>query len=67
MTPTLQAVEEAVTGLSERELAQFRQWFADYDGELWDAQIEADAAAGKLDWLAREALADYEAGKATEI
>ena len=30
-------------------------------------EIEADAAAGKLDALAEEALAEYRAGKATEI
>ena len=30
-------------------------------------KTEADAAAGKLDKLADEALAEYRAGKATEI
>jgi succinate dehydrogenase flavin-adding protein (antitoxin of CptAB toxin-antitoxin module) len=67
MTSTLETAERAVTKLSAEELAQFRQWFAEYDGELWDAQIEADAAAGKLDALALEALEEYHAGKATEI
>jgi hypothetical protein len=33
----------------------------------WDAQIEADAAAGKFTKLAEEALAEYRAGKAQEI
>ncbi|MEP6755119.1 MAG: hypothetical protein ABJA67_06440 [Chthonomonadales bacterium] len=37
------------------------------DGDKWDAQIEADAAAGKLDTLVLEALTDYHAGKSTEI
>lgn len=64
---TLESVEKAVTQLSHNELAKFRQWFDEYDGELWDAQIESDARAGKLDWLAAEALADYRTGKATEI
>jgi hypothetical protein len=63
----LEAAEKAVIQLSAQELAQFRQWFAEYDGELWDAQIEADAEAGKLDALAKEALTEYKAGKATEI
>jgi hypothetical protein len=67
MTSTLETVELAVAQLSNEELAQFRRWFAEYDGELWDAQIEADAKAGKLDALADEALAEYRAGKATEI
>jgi hypothetical protein len=29
----------------------------------WDRQIEADAAAGKLDFLADEAPAEHRAGK----
>ena len=60
-------IETAVTELPAPELARFRQWFAEFDGDVWDAQIEADAAAGKLDALASEALAEYHAGKASEI
>jgi uncharacterized HAD superfamily protein len=67
MTSTLEAAERAVAQLSEQELTQFRQWFAKYDADLWDTQLEADAAAGKLDSLAQEALAEYHTGKATEI
>ena len=67
MTSTLETAERAVTQLSNEELVKFREWFAEYDGELWDAQIESDAAAGKLDALAREALTKYRAGKSTEI
>ena len=37
------------------------------DSGAWDAQIEKDTASGKLDALAKEALEEYSAGKATEI
>ena len=67
MITTLETAEKIVSQLSLDELARFRQWFAEYDGEMWDEQIEADAEAGKLDALAAEALAEYYAGKATEI
>jgi len=67
MTSTLETVERAIAQLSSEELAQFRKWFAEYDGDIWDAQIEADAKAGKLDALAQEALMEYQAGKVTEI
>ena len=60
-------IEIAITKLPAPELAQFRQWFTEFDNDAWDAQIEADAAAGKLDALAAEALEEYKAGKATEI
>lgn len=63
----VKVVEKQIVKLSPRELAEFRLWFAEYDSDAWDAQIEADAAAGKLDALAREAIAEYEAGKAQEI
>jgi hypothetical protein len=45
-------------------LAEFRRWFADFDAAAWDGQIEQDAAAGKLDRLASEALADFKSGPA---
>jgi len=56
---TAEFVENAVRQLSSEELVKFRQWYAEFDADLWDAQIEADAAAGKLYALAAEALADY--------
>ncbi len=64
---TVESIEREIETLSSTELAQLRRWFAGFDGQAWDAQIEADAAAGKLDALAAEALAEYEAGKAREI
>ena len=63
----VEAVEKQIEKLSPSELAEFRLWYAKYDADAWDAQIEADAAAGKLDALAKEAIAEYEAGKAREI
>ena len=64
---TLETAENVVAHLSPAELTRFRHWFAEFDGDVWDAQIEDDAAAGKLDALAAEALAEYQAGKAKEI
>ena len=64
---TIQAIELAVQQLPAAELAEFRNWFAEYDETQWDARIECDAAAGKLDVMAAEALAEYESGKAQEL
>ena len=55
----LEAAEGMVSQLAPRDLALFRKWFAEFDGAAWDEQIDADAAAGRLDNLAEEALADY--------
>jgi hypothetical protein len=61
--PELQA---AVSHLPTAELKVFTQWFEEYLADLWDEQIEADALAGRLDWLADEARADVKAGRSTD-
>ena len=60
---TVESLERAVVNLPPQELAEFRRWFAEFDAAAWDAQIETDAAAGKFDALAAEALAEHQAGK----
>ena len=61
------SIEHAVESLPPKELAEFRLWFAEFDGTAWDRQIEQDVASGKLDSLAAEALADYRAGSPREL
>ena len=60
-------IEHAVESLPPSELAEFRRWFAEFDGHAWDVQIEQDASDGKLEHLAAEALADYRAGSARAL
>jgi hypothetical protein len=67
MTLAVEAIETAISQLPPAELAQFRSWFAEFDSINWDRQIESDAASGKLDALASEALAEYHSGKAREL
>ncbi|MBZ0092980.1 MAG: hypothetical protein K8F27_12275 [Sulfuricellaceae bacterium] len=67
MSTTIEAIEIAIQKLPPSDLAEFRRWFTEFDSSNWDAQIEADAASGKLDVLADEALADYRSGKAREF
>lgn len=63
----VKSIENAVELLPPLELAEFRRWFAEFDGNAWDRQIEHDAAAGKLDQLATEALVDYSAVSARQL
>jgi hypothetical protein len=63
----LEALEKRISELSAEELAEFRQWFTEFDARAWDRQIERDVEAGKLDALADEALRDHAAGKSTEF
>lgn len=64
---SVETIERAIEQLGPDELAAFRRWFLEFDAAAWDAQIEADAATGKFDALAEEALAEYRRGKAQEI
>jgi len=63
----IEAIEKQIQELSEEDLARFRQWFAEFDAELWDRQLERDVAAGKLDALAVKALEEHSKGKTTKL
>ena len=54
----IQDIEAAVEQLAPEQRAQFRAWFAAFDSQEWDQQMEQDLGAGRLDWLADEAIAD---------
>ena len=60
-------IEQEVQSLKPSELAAFRRWFAEFDAQAWDRQIEEDVRKGKLDKLAEEALAAHRAGKTKEL
>lgn len=64
---TLEEIEHAVAELSQDDLQAFRHWFAEFDAALWDSKIQRDAADGKLDALAEQALSDLSAGKCVEL
>jgi hypothetical protein len=63
----LQLVQKAIQALSPAEQAELRKWLAEFDAAAWDMQIEHDAAAGRLDSLAAEALADYRVSRPHEL
>ncbi len=48
-------IQEAIRVLPEREYVRLRKWISELDWERWDRQIEADAEAGRLDFLIAEA------------
>ena len=64
---TVQEIREAVSQLPQEDLAAFRVWFAEFDAILWDRQLEANVAAGRLDRLAEEALNDLPEGRCTDL
>ncbi len=64
---TVHEIEQAIRSLEAQDLAALRDWFAAYDAEVWDKQLEKDVAAGRLDRFAEEALRDLKEGRCTDL
>jgi hypothetical protein len=60
---TIEKIEHNVKRLNPEELAAFRRWFAEFDADQWDRQIEEDVNSGKLDKLAQQAIEAHKAGR----
>jgi len=63
----VESLEKEIAQLSPQELRAFRCWFAEFDAELWDQELERDVAAGKLDRLADAAVAAHKRGEGRDI
>ena len=57
----VEQIEQEIRGLSREEFAELRDWLLQQDWAAWDTQIASDSAAGRLDKLKADALADYQA------
>ena len=64
---TVAEIQQAIRSLSKTEYAELFRWLLDQDWEEWDREIEADAEAGKLDFLAAEALEAKRQGTLREL
>ena len=59
----VEQIEQQIRELSAGEFSELRDWVLEQDWKSWDAQVEADSAAGRLDKIVAEAEADYKAGR----
>lgn len=59
----LEKIEQEIASLPQADVFKLANWFAEFHADLWDKQIEEDSKAGRLDKLAEDALADYQAGR----
>ena len=50
--PTAVEVQKAITDLPKAEYDKLIHWLQDYDWDVWDRELEEDAEAGRLDFLA---------------
>lgn len=59
---TLLEIEQAIERLPAPEQATLASWLAGREARSWDAQMDQDAEAGKLDFLFREAEVERREG-----
>jgi hypothetical protein len=60
---TVEAIIAAISQLRPEQIDEIRSWLAERAAAEWDAQIECDERAGKLDALAEPAMAEHRAGR----
>lgn len=64
---TLPEIEAAIKQLPEGDIRQLSVWLQEYLDEMWDRQIEADLALGKLDKLIAKTEADIAANRVRDL
>jgi hypothetical protein len=60
---TVEAITAAIAQLPPEQVAQVKAWLDERFEAAWDARIEEDERAGKLDALAKRALEEHRAGR----
>jgi len=62
----VEEIETAIDGLPPEEYRSIVEWFRAREEERWDRQLDADSAAGKLDFLFDEAENESARGQLRE-
>ncbi|MGX7744346.1 hypothetical protein [Rhodopseudomonas parapalustris] len=64
---SVEDIEKAVEQLPADQFARFRAWFVAFDAARFDERIARDAAGGRLDDLAADAIAEHRRGGSREL
>ena len=64
---TVTEIQQTIVNLPKSEYAQLIRWLREYDWEEWEREFEEDVRAGRLDFLAAEALDAKRQGTLTEL
>lgn len=63
----VEELEARITNLTRQDIARLRDWFLEFDNELWDKQIASDFKAGKLKGIIDEAREEFAKGGVREL
>ncbi len=64
---SVEEIKTAITHLPDEKLRELRAWYEHWDAQQWDADLETDVAAGRLDDLADAAIRAFQKGQVTEL
>ena len=64
---TFEDLKSEIEALPHPEYMKLVHWLSEHDWDAWDQEIENDSAAGKLDFLIDEAVAEKEKGKLSNL
>ena len=62
----VEQIEAAINDLAPEEYQKFVQWFRAREQARWDARMDKDSSAGKLDFLFEEAERESMQGRVRE-
>jgi hypothetical protein len=62
----VEEIERAIESLTPEEFAQVARRVHDLEQKRWDAQLDGDAAAGRLEFLSSEARDEQRNGLLTD-
>jgi hypothetical protein len=63
----VQELEMRIRNLPSADRALLRDWFYEFDNELWDRQIQDDFKAGRFASLIDEARKEFSEGQVREL
>jgi len=63
----VEELEMRIRNHASADQAQLRDWFYEFDNELWDRQIQADFKSGKFTHLIDAARKEFAEGKVREL
>ena len=63
----IEELQMRIRNLPIEDFSKLREWFLQFEDELWDQKIRADFKAGKFNKLIEKARAEFAQGKAREL
>ncbi len=64
---TVREIESAIKQLAPDEVSKLSEWFAKFEGRIWDKKIERDLQNGKFKNLIEEAESDFAEGNCRSL